>query len=52
MIESARTFRTTFTNADVRGGVYTVTHNLGSGKYVVIYVNLNFNYSLYQLIFP
>jgi hypothetical protein len=38
MTESPRTFRTTFTNADLRDGIYTVTHNLNQ-QFVFVQVS-------------
>ena len=38
MTESPRTFRTSFTNADLGGGVYIVIHNLNQ-QFVLIQVS-------------
>ena len=38
MTESPRSFRTSFTNADLRGGLYTVTHNINQ-QFVLIQVS-------------
>jgi len=38
MTESPRTFRTSFTNANLHGGIYTVTHNLNQ-QFVLVQVS-------------
>ena len=38
MTESPRTFRTSFTNADLGGGIYTVTHDLNQ-QFVIVQVS-------------
>ncbi len=38
MTESPRSFRSSFTNADLSGGIYTVIHNLNQ-QFVIIQVS-------------
>jgi hypothetical protein len=38
MTESPRSFRTSFTNADLSGGIYTVIHNLNQ-QFVIVQVS-------------